>query len=189
MMRNFRVTYDGGYAETSGRSCKEIPMGKSFPWGKNIWYVPAVYTCGRGLVMDFCVEIQPERIRGFLEKWSAYLAQPHLVTREIREKMERENPMERNFRESIWVNGKRLPADRSFGVGWIPPELLPRGERISREAREVISWYDLNPRKGWMLRRTSFQWATVAKPRIRSIKLQLEQLSGGTDEPETFELL
>ena len=32
---------------------KEIPVEKTFLWDDEVWHVPAVYACGKGLVADF----------------------------------------------------------------------------------------------------------------------------------------
>ena len=65
----WKVTYDGGFWDNCGRAGKEIPVGKTFSWGDEVWYLPAVYACGKGLVVDFCVEVAPERVKAFIDKW------------------------------------------------------------------------------------------------------------------------
>lgn len=39
----WKVTYDGGFWDNCGRAGKEIPVGKTFSWGDEVWYLPAVY--------------------------------------------------------------------------------------------------------------------------------------------------
>ncbi|MFR8165914.1 MAG: hypothetical protein ACLU8D_07955 [Enterocloster sp.] len=65
--RDWKVTFEGGFYGQRGRRGIEIPVGKTFSWGKEIWHVPAVYQCGKGLVADIFAEIDPERVRAFLE--------------------------------------------------------------------------------------------------------------------------
>lgn len=67
--RDWRVTFEGEFYCQRGRRGTEIPVEKTFFWGKEIWHVPAVYRCGKGLVADIFAEIDPERVRAFLERY------------------------------------------------------------------------------------------------------------------------
>lgn len=56
------VTYDGGFWRNEGNAGIEIPIQKSFCWGEEKWYIPAVYICDKGLVIDY-VEVENVEIR------------------------------------------------------------------------------------------------------------------------------
>ena len=75
-------------------------MGKTFSWGKEIWHVPAVYQCGKGLVADIFAEIDPERVRAFLELY-----------RDLEEDRLTEEEQERIQQEVLW---KRASSRRSY---------------------------------------------------------------------------
>lgn len=64
----WKVTYDGGFWRHTGRAGREISLGKHFSWGEASWYVPAVYVCGKGLVLDLCKETDPQKMKDFINK-------------------------------------------------------------------------------------------------------------------------
>ena len=39
--KDWKVTFEGGFYGQRGRQGIEIPVGKTFSWGKEIWHVPA----------------------------------------------------------------------------------------------------------------------------------------------------
>lgn len=67
----FHVFFESGYWGKSGRgrAGTEIPLHSSFEWGDEIWHIPAIHAFAKGAVMDFCVEIQANRLKDFLQKW------------------------------------------------------------------------------------------------------------------------
>lgn len=50
----WKVTYEGGFYPKRGREGKEIRIDKEFKWGNEIWHIPAVHLCSKGMVVDFC---------------------------------------------------------------------------------------------------------------------------------------
>lgn len=46
----------------------EISVEKEFVWNENRYYIPSVYYCSKGLVIDFCIEVEVKKIKDFLEK-------------------------------------------------------------------------------------------------------------------------
>lgn len=171
------VYYECGFwnKNVKGNPGEEIVLNKSFAWGEEIWHIPAVYACSQGLVIDFCVEIQPEKEKAFLEKWYPVFSEEEAISREIREQIEQENPVDINFRTHLQVNEKDLMAKHSTSIQWIPKSCLPEGERCESEAKELIKHYGLDDTKVWSFHRMSCPWATKRKPEIKSISLKLER--------------
>lgn len=58
----WKVTYDGGFWRNEGNAGIEIPIQKSFCWGEEKWYIPAVYICDKGLVIDYCKQADPVQV-------------------------------------------------------------------------------------------------------------------------------
>ncbi len=54
---------------TFQRAGKEIPTNVQFVLNHKVWYIPSVYSCSKGLVVDFCVQVPIEHIRNFISKW------------------------------------------------------------------------------------------------------------------------
>lgn len=70
----WKVFYDGNFWGHSGRgrAGKEVAIRKEFDWAGHHWLIPSVYLCGKGLVVDFCMQVAPSDIRAFMEKWDLY---------------------------------------------------------------------------------------------------------------------
>ena len=171
------VYYDRGYwkKNTNGRAGEEISVNKHFVCGDEIWYIPAVYSCSKGLVIDFCIEIDPEKVKSFIDKWYFTIENNERLTREIREQMEAENPMESDFMFNLQVNGKTMVSEYGSSVSWIPESCLSEGIKSESESKELINHYGLDETRAWIFRRCSCPWVTKRKPVIKSVKLKSER--------------
>ena len=169
-----------------GRHCghdkpgKEIPIGKTFAWAGRMWHIPAVYSCGKGLVMDVCVEIEPDALRAFLEKWWPNGQEGREWTAEELEQQDAENPMTISYQPTLTVNGKPQRRRSGSGFGWVPDACRPVEERGQRnqqdwEAAWLMEHYGLNQEKGWTFFRESFPWITKTRLALKSLSLSLEQ--------------
>ena len=171
------VYYDHGFwnRNAKGKPGEEIAINKTFSWGDEIWHIPAVYSCSKGLVVDFCIEIQPEKEKAFIDKWYPVLAKDENISDELREQIEQENPIDVNFRTHLKVNGKPVIAKHGNSVQWIPECCLPDGVRNENESKEIIRHYGLDETKVWSFYRWSFPWSSKRKPEIETISLKLER--------------
>ena len=89
----WEVTFRGGFWGSEGTPGREIPIGKHFLWGSESWYIPAAYLCDEGLVLDFCLEADPEEVNAFIQKWDLLHEERHSYTARQREQMALENPL------------------------------------------------------------------------------------------------
>ena len=171
------VYFDHGFwnQNAKGKPGEEIVLNKTFSWGDEIWHIPAVYSCSKGLVVDFCIEIQPEKEKAFIDKWYPVLAKDENISDELREQIEQENPIDVNFRTHLQVNGKPVIAKHGNSVQWLPESCLPDGVKNESESKEIIRHYGLDERKVWSFHRWSFLWSSKRKPEIKSISLKLER--------------
>lgn len=131
----------------SGKPGEKIETEKTVFWENEIWYIPAVYVCGKGLVIDFCIGKEPRR----------------------------GEDEEIDFTPHVTVNGKRLEANHGYGMSWTPVEYMEDGERNPMESNRVRSYYQLDETKTWNFYRWSCRWATSRKPNIRNLQLKLER--------------
>ena len=46
-----------------GRAGTEIRLDQQFDWAGHHWVIPAVYSCGKGLVVDLCMRTEAKDIR------------------------------------------------------------------------------------------------------------------------------
>ena len=171
----WKVTYDDGFWNSRGRACKEMAVGKTFFWGGQQWYVPSVYICSKGLVMDICMEADPEELKAYIEKWDLLNEGSNHYSKEQREQMENEHPLVVDFEAEVTVNGKKLQREHGYGVSWIPTSCLKDEIQIGTEAKRVLDYYGLDQNRGWSIQRIAFKWATKCKPVIKSLELKMER--------------
>lgn len=174
--REWKVYYEGSFwGKGKGRAGKEIQINKNFVWGSENWYVPAVYACAKGLVVDFCVEVPPERIRVFIDKWQLPQLDGEQISQQMQEQMERENPLNISFRPVARVNGEEITAKSGCSVCWIPTSCLPEGEKRELEAEDCLTHYGMDKSRGWVLHRWNFPWVTAQRPKLKSLKIELKR--------------
>lgn len=203
--KDWKVTFEGGFYGQRGRRGIEIPVGKTFSWGKEIWHVPAVYRCGKGLVADIFAEIDPERVRAFLERYRDL--EEDRLTEEEQERIQQESPLETGFQPEIVLNGRKLRGVEGNGLCWLPescremdagalndgpaeeyPELDNDGDPVEdpaaeeypaadpyEEERRLLEHYGLDPAKAWSMNRWSFSWATKRPSKLRSLSLTMKR--------------
>lgn len=61
----------GNDAPWEKKAFRSYPVGKKAQLGSREWFLPAVYTCGSGIVIDLYTRIDADTIRTYLEKWPA----------------------------------------------------------------------------------------------------------------------
>jgi hypothetical protein len=171
---NGRFNFDGNFWGHHGRdrACKDISLDKQFVWGNEVCHVPAIYTCSKGLVIDFCLQVPAERIRSFMDKWNlsvengeAGFSDGQLI------QIGAENPLTSNINPKVVLNGTTLSSIRGCGISWNP--CIP--EDNSLEARSAIQHYELDPAKGYAIWRSVFPWKRKRKPQIKALSVTLIQ--------------
>lgn len=189
--KEWKVYFSGNFwgHKKRERCCKEIPVKKEFLWNGEKCYIPAVYTCPRGMVVDFCKEVSAKRIQAFLRKWwlledqifstegqmmevKAALAREREFTEEERQQIEQENPLVWDFRPYVYVNGKELEQGGGCSVSWNP--CLPNEAKSEIEAETVLDHYKLDKKQGWNIWRFMFRWNTKMKPILQNIRVELK---------------
>lgn len=171
----WRVTYEGGFTGGRGRAGKEIAVKQTFLWGREKWYVPSVYICGRGLVIDFCMEADPDELKAYIDKWDLLHESRNHYTKDQMEQMRREHPLNPEFGAYVTLNGKELRRDHGCGITWIPEGCLNEEFRNDTQAKQVLEHYGLDPLKGWSFCRSFFLWSTKRAPVLRSLKVLLRR--------------
>ena len=169
----FEGTFWGHHGKD--RAGKEIPLGKQFVWADRQWEIPAIYVCGKGLVMDFCMRVEAEKIRAFMQKWNLNGENDSCenIAEEQQMEMERENPLAFAFTPSLKWNGRDVRASHGCAVGFNP--CRPEGTVCEPEAEQAVCHYGLDRACGWVIFRHSFAWEGRRRPKIRTLLLTLKQ--------------
>lgn len=186
--KEWKVYFSGNlWGHEKGERCgREIPVGKTFRWGEEKWLVPSVYSTSSGLVMDFCVEIEPDHIRTFMKKWNLWDGEPEVLEENEQNQMEAENPLNLSVFPKVYLNERELLEDHGCSVTWNPciPEISRSREEARAysvpEAEQFLEHYGYDSSKGWIFKRYAFRWGTKRKPAFREMKIKLKR------EPDCF---
>lgn len=143
---DWKVYFDGNFwgHQGRGRPGKELPLNKTFLWGGQVWHIPSAYLCGAGIVLDFCLEAEPERIRAFGEKWGLYENDCPDLPPEQREQMDAENPLHADFSCRLFINGSLSLQYHGCGLTWLPASCLPPGTQNDAQAAACLAHYGLD---------------------------------------------
>ena len=180
----WKVYFENGFSSSHyghDRPGKEITVNRTFIWNGRPWHIPAVYSCGKGIVVDLCAQIEPDDLRAFFNKWRPNgQEEDRAFTPEEQERQMAENPMALDFRPALTQNGKPLRRTSGNGFGWVPDACRPPEEQGQRNQQEweaiwLMEQYGLNPEKGWAFFRESFPWAAKTRPVLKTLSLSLEQ--------------
>lgn len=171
----WKVCFEGGFGRNRARekAGSEISIRKWFKWGDGSWYVPAVYSCNRGLVIDFVKRIEPEKIQAFIAKYRSAMDDAGSVADDVMQQLQAENPTDEQFNADVLLNGKLLKQGINYGIGWNP--FVQDGEENDTESKMFLEHYDLDPQMGWMFYRASFPWVTKRKPKISALSMTFTQ--------------
>ncbi|SCL90478.1 hypothetical protein PP176A_1978 [Sporanaerobacter sp. PP17-6a] len=170
----WKVYFDGDFSGHHGRkkAGKEIPINRQFVWDDGVWTVPAIYTCSKGLVVDFCLLVPPERIRAFMCQWKLSADNDgSSFTDEQRMQIDAENPLTVNINPKVVLNGTKLSSSHGCGICWNP--CLPEGNGL--EEWSVMLHYGFDPDQGYAIWRCAFPWKTKRKPQIKTLGVILMQ--------------
>ncbi len=173
----WKVYFDGNFWGYHGRdhAGKEIRIDQEFEWGGYRWRIPAVYSCSKGLVIDFCMQVKTEQIRSFMKKWNLSPANDseEAFTAEQQLELELENPLCFHFYPHIRLNGKELQNSHGCSICFTP--CLPEEIIHVPEEKQIMNYYSLDKDFGWVICRNAFPWAGSRRPKVKSLFLTMEQ--------------
>ena len=173
----WKVFFNGDFWHHKGkdRAGKEIAIGKKFEWAARQWLIPAAYLCSKGLVVDFCMRVEAEKIRDFMRKWNLNWENGSCehFTREQHMKMELDHPLCLDLNPQLEVNGRKVRTSHSRAVCYNP--CLPDETANQLEAKWVVEHYDLDAAYVWVVYRYAFPWENNRRAEIKNLSLTMEQ--------------
>ena len=167
------VTFDGGFWRNEGNPGNEIRVEKRFSWGEEKWYIPAVYLCDEGIVVDYCKEADCAAIKAFIEKWDLLNEHKNQYSKEQREQIVQEQPLNANVRVSVNINSQLLREKNGYGLSWVPSALLPSADRDD-DVTKLMDHYELDTDIGWSINRCCIPWGDEKPTDIHSMELCFE---------------
>ena len=169
----WKVYFDGNFWEPSGKghAGTELRLNKQFEWAGHHWIIPAVYSCNKGLVLDFCMCTPAEDIREFMKKWDLTPENDSCLnfTQEQQLQIDLDNPLCLDIIPCLKLNGTTMQASHSCSVVFNP--CLPDEINNEPEAKWVLKHYELDTSYGWMIFRAAFLWPDKRRPAIKSLSL------------------
>lgn len=168
----WNVSFDGGFwgPYQQQQAGQEVSTNIQFTFDNKTWHIPSVYSCGEGLVVDFCVQVPLEQIKQFIKKWNITANSNYSCwTKDEELRIQEDHPMNLNIRPTLILNGKTILFSRGSGLSWNP--CLTESNEVESEA--VLKHYNLDPVNGWSIYRTSFPWPTAPKPQISSLSMTI----------------
>ncbi len=121
--------------------------------GKN-WYIPAYYTCPKGIVFDVCVKTS----YGSYQKYIANLGTDTEIT----------NPTEHNFNSRIIRNKKMITCQQLQCIIYTPDN------PDNKEALRLVKHYKLPSDCCWSIYRLTFPCNTRSQTEILSVQILAE---------------
>ncbi|MDO4386651.1 MAG: hypothetical protein Q4E18_11700 [Clostridia bacterium] len=155
-----------------GRFREELALEKSFDWIGRHWLVPAAYVCGKGLAIDFCMRVEADELRAFMQKWklspenddcAAFSPEDQLL-------LDAENPLALSFTPALTVNGRTLNVSESASASFHP--CFPDRET---PLAPLMRRYHLSDAFGWVVTCAWFPWSGRRPAAIHSIELSLRR--------------
>lgn len=157
------------------RPAKELAVNAAFRWGEEEWHVPALYVCAEGVMVDYCVGVEPVRVKEFLSYYTDLCGGLDVEpTEEQRDELERRNPLHIAFRSVLTVDGRELPAKSGSSTFWVP-ESCGSEELTSenRRTRDILDRYGLDESKAWVFWRSSYPWKMRRGCAVKAAALRL----------------
>lgn len=167
------VTFDGGFWSNDGTPGKEIRVEKRFSWCEEKWYIPAIYLCDEGIVVDYCKEAECAAIKAFIDKWDLLNEHKNQYSKEQRQQIVQEQPLNANVHVSAIINSQMLREKNGYGLSWVPSALLPSAAR-DNDVTKLMDHYELDTDIGWSINRCCVPWGDEKPTDIHSMELCFE---------------
>ena len=140
--------------EHEGIPCEEISFEKHFRWADREWYIPSIYTCDKGMVVDIMMRVNAMAFQSFVDRWGVTVENEHTFSREQRKRMEQENPLIFHFNTTLNVNGIDMPSKSGCSTVYAPS----MAETHREEQLQLIDYYNLDRNACWIMQRSTYPW-------------------------------
>ena len=163
------VYFEGNFwtKEHTDMPCQEVAIEKHFHWAGREWYIPSLYICEQGLVVDMLMRVDVASMQRFLEKWHVTTKNEHSFTPEQRRQMAAENPLAFHFRLMLHDNGEELSPQHSCATTYMPSLTETEDELPT----QIISHYHLSPLDGWAIYRSTYAWTATQQRQITNLAI------------------
>ena len=162
----WEVGFGVGFSDycKKGTAGKELAIKRQFLWQADNWTVPGIYLCENGIVVDYYLEVEADRIKAFMEKWAGR----NEVFMPVEDQMyqQLENPLDLACSGTLRVNERDFRCKQAFTTVWNP------WTENNWKTRRTLEHYGLDRNKGYLLRRECYL-RKGKLPAIRTMQLTL----------------
>lgn len=153
------------------RAGREVPVRQWFDWHGETWFIPAVYLCDEGWVIDLCKQVAADAVRSFIDKWNLGADDDgRELTLAQRMCIDIENPLNADLSVQVQWGCQKMNGTHSCRASYIP---FLAGD--CKTAARLVEHYQLDPAFGWAFWRVSLPWATGPAPALRPFSIKLAQ--------------
>lgn len=174
----FPVVWDSSIHSRPRRRhpAREVEVNATFRWGAEEWHVPKLYVCAEGIVVDYCVGVDVEKVTEFLRYYEELTHGDYGVelSQEQQEEMERCNPLQISFHSALTVDGTAMPAKGGSSTVWMPESCGDEElTQDNRRTRAILEHYELGEDKAWVFWRCRYPWKTRRGSGVKTVSLHL----------------
>lgn len=97
----------------------EHPVNQTVLWCGETWKILSCYTCQKGMVIDYCRQIDPKEMAAFVKKFKAAGLEENF-DEELFEKLQLENPAELHVNAEVFRGAVQLKSQGSSSIIYYP---------------------------------------------------------------------
>lgn len=149
--------YDAAFDIGQPMLTKEYPINQAVDWCGETWRLLSLYTCEKGLVIDYCKQIDPAELAAFIEKFQAAGLEENF-DEEVFERMQLDNPTVPNAMLEVYRGACKLQSLGSSGIHYQP--LAMDGEEPTNDPLSLacMEHYQLDQNVAYTFSRAHFLW-------------------------------
>lgn len=156
--------------QENSRAGKEVSVKRQFLWDDEEWYIPSVYICKEGLVIDFLRKVPAAQIRAFMDKYHIKPGSRVIdFTPEMQEQVDADNPLAISIQPQADLDGSALKS--VGGTGYCFNPLFP--ELNHDEVIASMQHYALDPECGWAFHRWYFRWNMEMPSKLTALEVTM----------------
>lgn len=188
---NERSPGEDGKKKKEREILRKIEVYQPFSYGEQKGFIAALYLGKRGVIADLCVEVSPEKVRAYQEKWQDCAGAGKDLTDEEIEQFEREAPFRFPFSPALEIDKETLVFSGSQSDAWNPLQqegMAPAQEAVSAPygvdwivPERFVECYGCDKKAGWFLERMTFRWKKTApeNPKEFAFRFRAQKVSCG----------
>lgn len=137
----------------------EHAVNQTVNWCGETWKILSVYTCEKGMVIDYCKQTDPEELAAFVRKFRAAGLEDDF-DEELFERMQLENPSAPSAMLDVKRGEVRLCSQGSSGLHYMPEDPELDDERMKNDpvALACMEHYGLDDTFAYHISRAHFLW-------------------------------